>query len=774
MTDSATYLSQLHERLDLTFNEEELRGLCLDLNVDFDNLAGKTKKARFNSLLLGLGRNGRLAELVTLAQQKRPHVEWLPVLDDFELPESLSGVETAVPANQYHVYGDFVDGDKISGDKVVGDKIVYHGLSTEEVADLAIRLKHKDQPKVWDGRTPYLGLSAFQESDAHFFFGRERLVTELLERVKIARFIVIAGPSGSGKSSVARAGLFHALRQGRLPKSDNWLLATMQPKGNPFLELATAIDRMVGKPNAGDYLRENGRSNLLAFHEQIEPLLSVDPQQRCVILVDQFEETFTQTQTEDCAPFIDLLTEAARVENGRVTIILSIRADFVSHCARYRELRALVSQQFQLVGAMDPPDLAKAITLPALEVGAKIDPALVSRMMADMKGEPGALPLMSFALRDLFEAKKPAKGEPMDLTLPEYLRRGGIESALERHANKVFEQFNNEQKALARGIFSKLIEVGQGRADTRRTAVFHELIPAGTTQDAVETVVHTLTQEGVRLITTDGEANQRTITLAHEKLLDAWPWLRQLVNENREMIILQNQVNDDAAAWAKEKDTGYLYRGGRLIQVEERLEALTPSLDTLSQKFIQASRDERQKEIEAKKAQQQWYEIFNEWSEFRNHLDEILNVSSQFFSQVERLTVSGKSVDTLDILRISWKPVNRRIGRFLMWSGQDVKHIDKTNATVELARQFDVMNALLSEKPSFAETKSASRIWSHFVGLFNNQSSLDSLSWGQWLINLREQTRHFDMVLRDQIFVADKNLRKVASELQHFQRNIMR
>ena len=212
---------------------------------------------------------------------------------------------------------------------------------------------------------------------------------------------------------------------------------------------------------------------------QLKTLLSDDERQRCVLLVDQFEETFTQTKNETArTAFIDLLTTAAQAEDGRVVIFLSLRSDFVSNCALYPELRALMSQQFQLVGAMEPRDLAKAITLPALEVGAEIDPALVSHIIADMKGEPGALPLMSFALRDLFEAEKTKKGQPMDLTLPEYLQRGGIESALERHANQVFNDFSDEQKALAQNIFSKLIEIGQGRVDTRRTAAFAELVPA--------------------------------------------------------------------------------------------------------------------------------------------------------------------------------------------------------------------------------------------------------------------------------------------------------
>ena len=322
------------------------------------------------------------------------------------------------------------------------------------------------------------------------------MVDDLLERVQQANFIVIAGPSGSGKSSVARAGLFHALRSGRLEKSDTWLLATMQPKGDPIEQLALALERATKSTQIGDAIRADGASNPALLPRQIEMHLTDDPRQRCVLLVDQFEETFTQTKNEETrAAFINLLTTAAQAEAGRIVILLSLRSDFISHCARYPELRRLMSQQFQLVGAMAPPDLAKAITLPALEVGAEIDPALVSRIMADMKGEPGALPLMSFALRDLFEAEKSAKGQPMDLTLPEYLKRGGIESALERHANKVFDDFSDEQKALARGVFSKLIEVGQGRADTRRTAVFTELVPAGTEQEAVEAVVNALAKK---------------------------------------------------------------------------------------------------------------------------------------------------------------------------------------------------------------------------------------------------------------------------------------
>ena len=483
-----------------------------------------------------------------------------------------------------------------------GTSVTYsEGLTIEEVATLVLELKNKDQPIVWDGRIPYLGLKAFQENDAQFFFGRENLVDDLLERVQQANFIAIAGPSGSGKSSVARAGLFHALHSGRLEKSDTWLLATMQPKGDPFENLAQALERITKSVTVGDAVRSKKNRTPKALHRQIEMYLSDDKRQRCILLIDQFEEIFTQTKNEaERASFINLLTSTAQVESGRFSFLFALRSDFISHCARYPELRALMSKQFQLVGAMEPSDLAKAITLPALEVGAEIDPALVSRIMTDMKGEPGALPLMSFALRDLFEAEKTVQGEKMDLTLAEYLSHGGLASALERHANKVFDNFSDEQKILAHNVFSKLIEVGQGRVDTRRTATFAELVPAGVDKDLVADVIGKLSQEDIRLITTgdvnDDEASpddlthtKATVTIAHEKLIDAWPWLRKLVDENREIILLQNQINNDAQAWNKEGDTGFLYRGGRLLHVEEKLDVLRPNLDDLSLQFIQAS-----------------------------------------------------------------------------------------------------------------------------------------------------------------------------------------
>jgi hypothetical protein len=476
---------------------------------------------------------------------------------------------------------------------------VYKGLSVEQVAVLVAELKRVDQPTVWDGRVPYLGLESFRESDAEFFFGRANLVDELLRRVERSPFVVLSGPSGSGKSSVARAGLFHALRQGRrLPRSKDWLLAALRPAGDPLANLAAAVDRAASRPGAGDHLRQQGAEKADALRESAAVLLSDDPRQRFVLLVDQFEEIFTQTHDEATRlSFINLLTTAA-AGDGRTVVLVALRSDFVSNCARYSELREMLNKEFQLVGAMDPPDLAQAITLPALEVGAAIDPALVKQIMDDMRGEPGSLPLMSFALRDLFEAEKTARGKPMDMTLPEYLERGGIGSALERHANAVFATFTAEQQGLARSIFSRLVEIGQGRVDTRRTVAFEDLVPAGTDPALVVATVAELAEQNARLLTTSSAGDDlipdglttATVTLAHEKLIDAWPWLRKLIDENREAIKIQNVIGEDANLWLKnDRDPSFLYLGNRLTAIQDQLRNIDLPLHSLSQEYIDAS-----------------------------------------------------------------------------------------------------------------------------------------------------------------------------------------
>jgi roadblock/LC7 domain-containing protein len=216
----------------------------------------------------------------------------------------------------------------------------------------------------------------------------------------------------------------------------------------------------------------------------------------------------------------------------------------------------------------------------------RIDPDLVAQIINDMQGEPGALPLMQFALKDLFDSQQ-TKGSMIALTLPDYLQHGGIHKSLERHADGSFAKLNDTEQELARSIFSGLIEIGQGTQDTRRTALFDELIPAYSKPEDVQVVIQKLAD--ARLITTDEQAGKDTVTISHEKLIEAWPWLRRLVDENRDAIALQNEIASDAKEWEDyQRDSSYLYTGGRLTNVREQLAAKKLALSGLARQFVQA------------------------------------------------------------------------------------------------------------------------------------------------------------------------------------------
>jgi len=458
------------------------------------------------------------------------------------------------------------------------------GYTSEQVSALITQIQTTFQLKPFDGRCPYKGLDVFEEEDAELFFGREKLVEDLIRRAKESRTVFVTGPSGSGKSSLVRAGLIHALKQGAVKEShsENWLYATMRPGRDPFEALAGAFARLKS-PEFGDYVRANA-SKPVVLQKCAEAVLSERKDQRLVLFMDQFEETFTQLSADKARTFIETISYAATIDNGRVILLFSMRSDFVSNCAMYPQLNSLLNQQFVQIGAMQPEELVSAIAQPALRVGLKIDADLIAQIINDMEGEPGSLPLMQFALKDLFDSQQ-AKGGLIALTLNDYLQRGGIRKALERHADNSFSKLNAHEQELARNIFSGLIEIGRGTQDTKRTALFDELVPANTISADVETIVRKLAD--ARLVTTDEAAGRDTVTISHEKLIDAWPWLKRLVNENRDVIALQNEISADAKEWDEhERDASYLYTGGRLFNVREKLSAKKLVLSGLAKDFI--------------------------------------------------------------------------------------------------------------------------------------------------------------------------------------------
>jgi len=492
-----------------------------------------------------------------------------------------------------------VGGITVGGD-VSGGITIGHGYTAEQVSVLLTQITTTFQPKPFDGRCPYKGLDVFEEEDAELFFGRERLVEDLISRVKESRTVFITGPSGSGKSSLVRAGLIHALKQGKINalRSERWLYETMKPGREPIKDLALAFSRLKSPELSNYFLTHKNEINIL--NECAESVLSGHKDQRFVLFVDQFEEVFTQiNQEEERVVFINMLAHAGTMENGRVIVLFAMRSDFVSNCATYPALNEMLSQEFRQIGAMQPEELVSAIALPARHVGLPIEDELIARIINDMKGEPGALPLMQFALKDLFDSQQ-EKGGVIALTLADYLKQGGIHKSLERHADHSFAQLSEGEQGLARSIFSGLIEIGRGTQDTRRTALFDELVPANAKAEDVQAVIQKLAD--ARLIITDEQAGKDTVTISHEKLIDAWPWLKKLVNENRDVIALQNEIASDAKEWEDhQRDPSYLYTGARLANAREQLEAKKLVLSGLAQSFIEASVKAHADELEATK-----------------------------------------------------------------------------------------------------------------------------------------------------------------------------
>ncbi len=484
----------------------------------------------------------------------------------------------------------------IGGDVVGRDKITsYHGYTAEQVQALLAQIRTAFQPRPYDGRCPYKGLDVFEVEDAGLFFGRETLIVELATRVEKSRCVFITGPSGSGKSSLARAGLIHSMKQGILTAlhSERWLYETMKPGRSPIDELARVVTSLTGSMNAGNDIRTSSPSDDLILHRWTEVALGDQRTRRAVILIDQFEEVFTQVTSEpERVAFLNLLTRAARIEIGRVSLLIAMRSDFVPNCAVYPQLNALLNQEFLQVGALSSDELVSAIARPALCVGLPIDPALVAHIIDDMRGEPGALPLMQFALKGMFDAQQITDG-PLALTLNDYLARGGLRQALARHADAVFNKLSTAEQTLARQVFSGLIEIRGGAQATRRTATFNELAPAGVNAGAVETVIRELAD--ARLITTDERDGLQRATVAHEALIEAWPWLNRLVDENREAISLQNQIAEDAQIWAgQDHDSSYLYVGARLANAREQLAVGKVVVSDLAQAFLQTAANAQQ------------------------------------------------------------------------------------------------------------------------------------------------------------------------------------
>lgn len=431
------------------------------------------------------------------------------------------------------------------------------------------------------GDPPYMGLRYFDTSDADLFYGREALTRELLARVGKESFLAIVGASGSGKSSVARAGLIPAWKQANERSSVHVITPTAHPLESLAASLTRESESVTATSMLMDDLSKDARSLRLYVKKTFE-------ETELLLLVDQFEETFTlcKDQTERKA-FLENLLSLADDDSARV--VITLRADFYHHCAEYEGLRNALKSHQEYIGAMTGEELRQAITTPAEKNGWEFQPGLVDLILQDVGTEPGALPLLSHALLETWKRRQGRM-----LTLQGYADAGGVKKAIAQTAESVYDRLSPEEQTIARGIFLRLTELGEGVQDTRRRVQFSEL----GTQDTVAKVLKTLTD--ARLVTTE----QDNAEVAHEALIREWGTLRKWLDEDRDSLRLHRHLTESAQEWERRgKETGELYRGARLKQLQEWMKEHDVQLSTSERKFLSASQ-----KLE-KRNRQRWLEI---------------------------------------------------------------------------------------------------------------------------------------------------------------------
>lgn len=413
-------------------------------------------------------------------------------------------------------------------------------------------------------KNPYKGLQAFEEADAEDFFGRNELIEHIKQRLtdddEYKRFLAVVGSSGSGKSSVVKAGLIPAIRRGELPESDQWFIVEMLPGNRPLEELETAFLSIA--TNVPDHMLERLQANEYGIINVLDEILPDDGSE-LLLYIDQFEEVFTRVENEFIRQrFLDSLHTCITDPSSRIRIIITIRADFYDRPLNYSGFGDLVRRRTEVVLPLSREELRAAIVGPAERAGIYIDDQLVAAMIEDVNAQPSALPLLQYALTELFNRRT-----DNTITLSTYEATGGVSGALARRAEDLYKQLEKAGKQAARQLFLRLVQLGEGSDDTRRRIHWNEVVSLKERNPTVQTVIDTYGK--YRLLAFDVDPVNRipTLGIAHEALINQWDRMRRWLDDNREDLILHRRLTSAAAEWAvANRDDSYLATGTRLDQ----------------------------------------------------------------------------------------------------------------------------------------------------------------------------------------------------------------
>ena len=423
----------------------------------------------------------------------------------------------------------------------------------------------------FDRENPYLGLYAFEAEQEKYFCGREEAVKILITHLTNSRFIPVIGYSGSGKSSLIKAGLLPQLSRDRIPGSSHWPVESFTPGKHPLGKLVDVLAR---------------------YRDQNQPF---------VIFIDQFEEVFTLCEDEsERRSFIRLIAKEMNDSGRNSRMIIAIRGDFLIRCTNYPDVLNLINHippSTYIVKSLGIEELPEAIEKPAELHGVKFERGLVSQIAQDVAGQPGALPLLQYALKELWRVciEKPEFPEPL-LTRKGYEDIGGVQGALENRANVIYECLSEGDRLFVRKLFMELVQLGEGSEVTRRRVDWDRLRAIADSPEQLDRVIGLLAGAQQRLIIVD----ENTVEVAHEALLCRWKLVSDWIEEDLENIRIRRRLEIACREWEEtyRKSDDALLTGARLAEVEEWEKRVLPNLTGDEREFLQKSVGRRDRQIQ--------------------------------------------------------------------------------------------------------------------------------------------------------------------------------
>ncbi|MCJ8281520.1 MAG: WD40 repeat domain-containing protein, partial [Rivularia sp. ALOHA_DT_140] len=491
-------------------------------------------------------------------------------------------------------------------------------------------------------KNPYKGLASFRYEDAEYFYGRQKLTDELLEKVRNKNFLAVMGALGSGKSSAIRAGLIYQITLGnQISGSEGWITIIFQPGMRPFQSLAEALAKALlvdkSQVNDSEFQRTVGetREFISQGSDALQQLIRRANTKRVVLVVDQFEEVFTDCHDHNEREnfFECLLGALSKIENNKLCLVLAIRGDYFGRCAEreYYGLARKIQQHLVAVTPMSDSELQEAIEEPANELGVEVDEKLTRKLIKEVKNKLVGLPLLQYYLQKNWNENEKSWQSENSITLIDRVNKS-LGRVIEEDANYVYDNLQENERPVARYIFLKLTYLGEGTGDSRKKVYADKLENTWRYQkEDIEAVKQKLIDNQLIIAykqITDEGIEVEFVNLIHDALISHWSKLRFWLGEYRVYSKLKEDIEEKSKQWkAKKYDISYLYVGKELEETEKLINNYGDirALKKLANEFIAASKKLRD-EKEVKNHQEEQKRIIEQKRINRNNRLTIIGI----------------------------------------------------------------------------------------------------------------------------------------------------